>query len=112
MDRRSYERRRLHEAATLQSPRSGSLVATMRDLSLGGMYVETGPAGLSQNSTVRVSFNLPEAQGHEPLTLDAVVVRRGRDGSGLMFVRMDQDAIRALSDALSRHGATATASGK
>jgi hypothetical protein len=107
MDRRSYERKHLRHAATLHAPRSGALVATMRDLSLGGMYVETGPAGLPQNSAVKVSFALPDSGSHESFTLEAVVVRRGRDGSGLMFVRMEQDVIRALSDALSRYGAVA-----
>ena len=105
MERRSYERRRVHEAATLHSARSGTLVANMRDLSLGGMSLETGPGGLSQNSTVRVTFSLPNGGPHV-FTLDAVVVRRGRDGCGLMFVRMEHEAIDALSEALWRHDET------
>ena len=104
MDRRSYERRRVHESVTIQSARSGPLVTNMQDLSLGGMYLETGQGGLSQNSTVRVTFRLPGGSPHDALTLEAVVVRRNDEGCGLMFVRMEHDAIGELSGALSRYG--------
>lgn len=104
MDRRSYERRHVQESVTIQSARSGPLVASMQDLSLGGMYLETGRGGLSQNATVMVTFRLPEGSPHEALTLEAVVVRRNASGCGLMFVRMQHDAIGELSDALWRYG--------
>lgn len=107
MERRSYERRRVHESATLHSARSGTLVANMRDLSLGGMSLDTGPGGLSQNSAVKVTFSLPNGGPHT-FTLDAVVVRRGRDGCGLMFVRMEHGTIDALSEALWRYDESAT----
>ena len=104
MDRRSYERRHVQESVTIQSARSGSLVANMQDLSLGGMYLDTGQGGLSQNSTVTVTFRLPDGSPHDALTLQAVVVRRNGNGCGLMFVRMEHDAIGELSDALWRFG--------
>lgn len=109
MERRSYERRRVREAVTLHSTRSGTLVGNMHDLSLGGMYLQTGPGGLSQNSTVKVTFSVPNGGPHEPVTLEAVVVRRGKDGCGLMFVRMDHQAIDSLSEALLRYDESATA---
>ena len=103
MDRRSYERRRVHESVTIQSARYGPLVTDMQDLSLGGMYLETGKDGLSQNSTVTVTFKMPEGSPHDVITLEAVVVRRSANGCGLMFVRMEHDAIGELSNALSRY---------
>jgi hypothetical protein len=64
------------------------------------MYIESSPAFLRLNSLVIVSFQLPCAQALLDFRLEAVVVRLTLTGASLMFLAMDADIIRALSNAL------------
>lgn len=102
MEYRRSVRRRLVQAVTLASPRVGAVSANMRDVSLGGMFVETNPIDLPHNAPITVSFRLPRG---EHFHINAMVVRRAPTGAGLMFLRMETGVIRSLSDALSRYGA-------
>ena len=56
-----------------------------RDISLGGMFIETGSDLLCVNAPVMVSF-APSKNGHAELKkIEALVVRVTRDGVGLKF---------------------------
>ena len=102
MEHRRSVRKRLLQSVTLSSPRIGAVPAKMRDLSLGGMFVETNTIDLPPNAPITVSFRLPHG---ERFRVDAMIVRRAPAGAGFMFLRMQTDVIRSLSDALSRYGA-------
>jgi hypothetical protein len=104
MDSRMSARKPLHERVTLNSPRIGSVSANTRDVSLGGMFVETGALVLPPNAAVDVSFWIADnSSSRETFNLKAMVVRRQSNGAGLMFVQMETDVIRTLSSALSRY---------
>jgi hypothetical protein len=74
----------------------------MRDVSLGGTFVETGTFVLPFSSRVVVSFRPPGVK-RGGFRLDAMVVRRVSTGMGLMFLQMETEVIRALSAALSKY---------
>lgn len=104
MDHRRSSRKVLRQEVGIDSTRIGSLSATTHDVSLGGMFVETGPLALPPNASVTVSFHLPQKNGQVlELKLDAAVVRFAPGGVGLMFLQMEPDVIRALSRALAAY---------
>jgi hypothetical protein len=103
MERRKSSRKPVHQPVDLDSPHAGPLSGFARDVSLGGMFVETGPATLPPIGSVAVSFKLQQDGRQHAFLLDAAVVRREPHGVGLMFLQMEPDEIRALSDALAWH---------
>jgi len=102
MEKRRSSRRLLRREVGLESSRGGAHTAHTRDMSLGGMFVETDPQNLPPNASVTVSFTLPNGK-QNVFVLEAAVVRRAPNGLGLMFLRMAPDAIRDLSEALAAH---------
>ena len=100
MEQRRSSRKLLRQPVGIEVPRNGSLSAVSRDLSLGGMFVETESRALLANASVTVSFSLPHNGRPTAFRLDAAVVRCTPNGMGLMFLQMPADVIRALSDAL------------
>jgi hypothetical protein len=103
MENRRSSRKPIRARVMLNSPHFGSIWVDSRNLSLGGMYVETGEFKLPANSTVDIAFWITGGHRQDCFNLRATVVRRIPGGAGLMFVRMETDTIRALSAALSRH---------
>lgn len=59
-----------------------------RDISLGGMFVETVRQGLPKNSLVRFSVRLPSGKGWLK-ECKAMVVHSASGGVGLMFTELD-----------------------
>ncbi len=59
MNSRSSVRRRLALRVVLGYPKLGMLSGSTRDLSRGGMFVETGRVTLPRNERVRVYLYLP-----------------------------------------------------
>ena len=103
MELRRSARKPLRQQVGLEASRGTSLSARTRDLSLGGLFVESGALVLPPNTPVTVSFNI-DCDGEEhTFHLNATVVRRAPGGMGLMFLQMEPGVIRALSDALARH---------
>jgi hypothetical protein len=96
MERRRSTRKKVKQRIVLESLRSGGALTAMRELSLGGTFVDACSVPLPRNALVAVSFHL----GHSHFDLEAMVVRRTETGAALMFLRMAPDTIRALSDAL------------
>lgn len=100
MEHRLSMRKRVRGAARVDSPATGPLSAVLRDVSLGGLYVECQPFVLPLHRIVQVCFAL-DSEAEEPaFRADALVVRRDRSGAGLMFVDMPADTAERLRQAL------------
>ncbi len=69
----------------LHYPPLGLVRATSKDMSLQGMYVQTGRIVLHKNEIVTVAFSYQGEEGKQLIKTDANVVRIGKDGAGLMF---------------------------
>lgn len=103
MDRRWSARKHFRQRAILEAPNIGPILADMRNLSLGGTFVDGNCMGLPQNAVVVVDFKIPCEDRNERFRLDAIVVRCAFACAGLMFLQMTPAVIRALSDALAQY---------
>ncbi len=84
-------------AAHVGLPQGPELHATIRNLSMDGLYLELSDPDhpLPINSPLRVRFTLP-GDGARPCTLDACVVHRDAHGFGLMLRYTDPPTLRCL----------------
>lgn len=99
LDRRWSDRKRLPLRATLEVPNHTEPVeAELRDISLGGAFVET--RFLLPYYPLVIRFKLPGSL--QDFHLETKVVYRTPSGAGLMFMRTSTSEIRALSEMLSR----------
>ena len=80
--------------AILSYPPLGLLRTKVRDISLEGMFVETGSITLHANTPVEVTVGLREGSTREVYRLRAFVVRVTRDGAGLMFRDLDDATLQ------------------
>lgn len=89
-------RKPLRTAVILHSPRLGVLHTHTRDISYGGMQLETRHANLDPDYPVRINFVV--RKGAETLyhSLDGRIVHRGLHGGGVMFVDFDRDTFLLL----------------
>ncbi len=87
---------------TLSYPPLGLLRSKVRDISLDGMFIETGPIALHANTPVEVMVRLQKGNTRDAYRLRALVVRVARDGAGLMF---DDATSRAARDLLLKSSA-------
>lgn len=95
-ERRWNFRKPLRTAVILHSPRIGVLHTHTRDISYGGVQLETRHANLDPDCQTRISFVV--RKGAETLyhSLDGRLVHRGLHGSGVMFVDFDRDTFLLL----------------
>jgi hypothetical protein len=91
--------------AMLSYPPLGLLRSKVRDISLDGMFVETGPIALHANTPVEVTVRPQKGNTREAYRLRALVVRVARDGAGLMFRDFDDARLRAARDLLRKSSA-------
>ncbi len=118
MEHRCSTRRPVTADVIIECPRLGLVRTTMRDINLGGLFVETDAVVLPLNAPVSVVFNLPTGAGDSGYCLQAMIVRHAPTGAGLMFLEPDQVAIRSMYETLygrtvagmSRRAATSPAS--
>lgn len=103
MDKRRSSRTPLRQRVGVECSHTGAMSAYTRNVSLGGMFIETGSLGVPPNAPVTVSFSLQHDGVVDRFTLGAAVVRRAPEGVGLMFLEMGPEVIRALSRALARY---------
>jgi hypothetical protein len=97
-DRRWSTRKHLALSVELEVPQQAApIVADLRDLSLGGLFVET--RFLLPLHPLIVTFKLP---ARDTIRLGARVVHRTPAGAGLMFMQTSTQVIRALSETLSQ----------
>lgn len=100
MEHRWSNRRPLDGEVALSHPRYGFVRGTVRDISIGGMFVETGRIGLPVNTPVVVSFRLQSGSQSDHYRLHAMVVRTAERGAGLMYLDSSADTIRPLREML------------
>jgi hypothetical protein len=92
MEHRYAERRPLALDVVLSYRALGFVQGRTRDVSIGGMFVETGCIQLPVNAVVQASLVLsPENGVTSNFSTEAMVVHSKTDGSGLMFNDLDQD---------------------
>ena len=79
----------------------GVIRAELIDVSLGGMFIDTGVRTLSMNAPVVLSFSLNRSDEVSHFRLQAMAVRIVAEGGvGLMYLDHDPETIRALREAL------------
>ena len=105
MEHRWSMRKPVAESITLKGTPLGVIEGSVRDISLGGMYVDTGKKPLPVNSTVHLAFPVPnkseqDKREQEVCMVPAVVVRTTNEGAGLMFQRFAPSTFRLLGSLL------------
>jgi hypothetical protein len=89
--------RKPHQCSVIvDCPRIGLAATQLRDIGIGGMFVETGKVDLPLNATINVAFALDQ----EEFCLPAMVVHRTQSGAGLMFLESELDVLRTLRNVL------------
>lgn len=66
------------------------------DVSIGGLFVRTEPAGLAMNSQVELVLMLQQKDGTRVYRMPAMVARLTANGAGFMFDQYDVNAFRTL----------------
>lgn len=101
IEHRCSQRRRMSLDVVLNYRSLGLVHGQTRDLSMGGMFVETGRIQLPVHAQIDVSLILESEGFCPPPQFEAVVVRGMEAGIGLMFNHSDstnQDVLRRLLD--------------
>ncbi len=100
MEHRWSARKLVAGNVVVECPRVGLVRAAMRDVSLGGMFLETKAVVLPVNAPVTVVFDLPAGPQGGAYCLQAMIVRRTSGGAGLMFLDPESEAVRAMRESL------------
>lgn len=100
MEHRWNTRRPLTGEVIIECPRIGRVRAMMRDISVGGMFVEIRSGALPLNMPVMVGFRLPARESEGGYHLHAMIVRRSGRGAGLMFLDLGIGTAGALREEL------------
>ena len=82
----------------LRHDRFGFQPFRTRDISLDGVFVETGQLPIAQNSTVDLAIKLPTDGAQKVHRFHAQTVHVSRDGVGLSFDQVNSDGYAALLD--------------
>jgi hypothetical protein len=98
-EQRWSPRRRLSESLTVYL-NGHPVAATARDISIGGVLVDTGAIRLPRNSQVYVYFKLSRSGAAAPYRFAARVVRSSERGAGLMFSDFGPRALHNLRELL------------
>ena len=100
MEFRSNERKPLALHVVISYPGLGLVCGRTRDVSLGGMFVQTGQVILPRNQQVGLCFHLPISGEDLLCVADARVVHNGVHGVGLGFRHMETRTHDALREVL------------
>jgi len=96
MEHRYSERMFLAARVTVHSRLQRAFAANLRNISLGGAFVETGEIHLPANEPVVLALTLGETGTQTCHRLHAMVVRPEHDGAGIMFTDSDAAIVGAL----------------
>jgi hypothetical protein len=96
MEHRFGTRRLVRAAVVLHTRGAAPVLAYTREVSIGGMFVETPPEALGSNTVIDVELTLPGAAGLRTYRWQAMVIRTTAAGVGLMFDRLRPPAIIRL----------------
>ena len=93
--------RKPHQCSVIvDCPRGGLAATQLRNIGIGGMFVETGKVDLPLNALVSVAFTLSRDDNRDEFCLPALVVHRTDSGAGVMFLESELDMLRTLRRAL------------
>lgn len=98
MEHRWSERNPTRFDAILKYPPLGLVCGRVRNASLGGMFVETGPIALHVNTPVELAIRRQGHPADKLYRLRALVVRVVEGGAGLMFRNFDDVTLRTLRE--------------
>lgn len=96
MEHRWSMRKSANGAVVLNYPSLGLLRASIENISLGGVFVNTGRISLSVNTPVEMVFELPEGDARRVRKAEALVVRATDGGAGLMFHKFNPATFQLL----------------
>ncbi len=97
MDLRNSPRRQVELNTTLNYRSLGLVQGRIRDIGMGGMFVDIGRIQLPVNAVLEVSLMIESAKMVVPMTVEAMVVRCAEKGVGLMFDELDGEVHKALT---------------
>lgn len=100
MEHRWSSRKPVSGSVVVECPRIGLVRAALRDISLGGMFVESSAVVFPLNAPVSVVFDLPTGGRREGYCLPAMVVRHTSNGAGIMFLEPEAEVVRAMRSTL------------
>jgi type IV pilus assembly protein PilZ len=98
-DHRQHPRKSIETLVAFQAGEGPRLEARCRDVSLGGMFIET-PTPLPYGATLRLYVHLPGLRGEA--CIDAVVRWSKPTGMGVQFGRMGARETHGLTELLAR----------
>jgi hypothetical protein len=87
-------------SAVVECARTGRIDAQLRDISLGGLLVDTGAATLPLKTRVSVGFHLVADDPYSWYRMNAIVVRNGHAGTAMIFLDCEGETFRALRASL------------
>lgn len=96
MELRNSPRRSVTLYTMLDYRSLGLVRGCIRDIGMGGMFVDIGRIQLPVNATLRASLMIGPSDLRQPIHVDAVVVRCAEQGVGLMFDELDSEIYQTL----------------
>ena len=101
MEHRWSTRKTIKGGVTIDCPQLGVVAGSLRDVSLGGVFIETDSVNLPIHAPVVITLTT-QLLGADlcQRPLQAMVVRVTPHGAGLMFLEPDMEVIRTLRDYL------------
>jgi len=100
VEHRWSERKFLSARVTVHSRLQRAFAASLRNISVGGAFVETGEIHLPANEPLVLSLTLGETGTRTYHRLHAMVVRPEHDGAGIMYTDSDAAIVAALRGVL------------
>ncbi len=97
VENRSSPRRVVTLYTMLNYPSLGLVRGAVRDIGMGGMFVDIGRIQLPVNATLEASLILGNQGLKCHMQLEAIVVRCAEQGVGLMFDELDSEIRHALN---------------
>ncbi|WP_428605760.1 PilZ domain-containing protein [Sedimenticola sp.] len=97
MEHRNSPRRPVMLYTMLNYPSLGWVRGCIRDIGMGGMFVDIGRIQLPVNATLQASLMLGASDLKCHMQVEAIVVRCAEQGVGLMFDELDSDIRHALN---------------
>lgn len=97
MERRMNVRVPLRMEVGIAFPGAVFLTGHTEDVSFEGMYVRTGATQLPRHGLVQLEFVVHDQRRHRHLRLSALVVRKTRNGVGLMFANCEDVVFESIA---------------
>ncbi len=96
MENRFNQRKSISLDVMVDHQGVGLVNAQTINISMGGMYIDTGRIRLPSNSSIKIFFSLNIECNNQTHDISGIVVRSKEDGVGIMFDGMSDDCNAAL----------------